>query len=85
MQFRSLTAAYSHAVAGLIRDCASTKALETLTNVIEPQYRALRDMFIYMVPDANDKERPVMLRLLTTMADAYDRAHDEAFYRLTQI
>ena len=82
MKLRSVTGAYSTIVNGLIRDCETTNAIETLDR-IEEQFSAVQAMFVRIMTECTDAEIVQMRETKNAMFGLFRKAHDEAFARVT--
>lgn len=83
MKLHAVIYAYDTAIHGLIRDCETTNAIETLDR-IEERFSAVQSMFTGIMSEASDAEVVKMRAQKQTMFDLFRKAHDEAFTRITQ-
>lgn len=82
MKLHAVIRAYTTAVHGLIRDCETANALETLDR-IEERFSAVQAMFTGIMTEATDTEIVKMRTQKQMMFDLFRKAHDEAFTRVT--
>lgn len=83
MKLHAVIRAYTTAVHGLIRDCETTNAIETLDR-IEERFAAVTAMFTGIMSEASDAEVVKMRTQKQMMFDLFRKAHDKAFTRVTQ-
>ena len=82
MKLHAVIRAYTESVHGLIRDCETTNAIETLDR-IEERFAAINTMFIRIASESTDAEIVQMRETKNAMFDLFRKAHDEAFARVT--
>ena len=84
MKLGTVTGAYSSIVNGLIRDCETTKAFETLSS-IEDKYEAVQAMFVSIMTECNDADVTKMRSLKNHLFETFERARKEAWARLSKV
>lgn len=80
MKLHAVIRAYTTAVHGLIRDCETANALDTL-DCIEERFAAVTAMFNGIMTECTDAEIVQMRVTKNSMFDLFRKAHDEAFAR----
>lgn len=84
MKFSSVTGAYSTIVNGLIRDCETTNAFETLSST-EDKYEAVQALFVKIMADCTDTDIVKMRSLKNSLFESFERARKAAFARLSAV
>ena len=83
MKLSSVTGAYSSIVNGLIRDCETTNAFETLSS-IEDKYEAVQAMFVSIMTECTEADVVKMRSLKNTLFEAFERARKDAWARIAK-
>lgn len=84
MKLGTVTGAYSSIVNGLIRDCETTKAFETLSS-IEDKYEAVQAMFVSIMTECNDADVTKMRSLKNSLFESFEHARKAAFVRIAAV
>ena len=84
MKLSSVTGAYCSIVNGLIRDCETTNAFETLSS-IEDKYEAVQTMFVSIMTECTETNVVKMRSLKNTLFEAFERARKDAWARLGRV
>lgn len=84
MKLGTVTGAYSSIVNGLIRDCETTNAFETLSS-IEDKYEAVQTLFVKIMADCTDTDIVKMRSLKNSLFESFERARKAAFARLSAV
>lgn len=87
MNINTVKDSYTFAVNSLICDCEYTKGIETLTNEIEPQFRAIRALVTDIGARCSnvDMDYDAWNEFLSGLERDFYAARDKAFRRLTTI
>ena len=87
MNINAVKDSYTLAVNSLISECKYTTALETLTNEIEPQFRAIRALITDIIARCLnvDMDYDAWNEFLSGLERDFYAARDKAFRRLTTI
>lgn len=84
MKLGTVTGAYSSIVNGLIRDCETTNAFETLSS-IEDKYEAVQAMFVSIMTECNDADVTKMRSLKNSLFESFEHARKAAFVRIAAV
>ena len=84
MKLHAVIRAYTESVHGLIRDCETTKAFETLSS-IEDKYEAVQALFVSIMADCTDTDIVKMRSLKNSLFESFERARKAAFVRIAAV
>lgn len=84
MKLGTVTGAYSSIVNGLIRDCETTKAFETLSS-IEDKYEAVQALFVKVMSECTEADIVKMRSLKNSLFESFERARKAAFVRIAAV
>lgn len=84
MKLGTVTGAYSAIVNGLIRDCETTNAFETLSST-EDKYEAVQAMFVSIMTECTDADVTKMRSLKNSLFESFEHARKAAFVRIAAV